>query len=130
DVPLGSWRLSSAAPGTTLAGIVREFWEVRGTLKEFREAVLPNGQTEVMFNLGPLHRVLDGPGTGTWGHSWFSGLHERALQIESLDGTHLVAARLDPIGATELFGEGVPRAANSIVHLETLIGATADTLRQ
>jgi hypothetical protein len=86
----GKWSLWTAAPSASLGTLVKEFWEVRGNVAAFREAVLPNGHVEMMFNLGPVHRVLDGPSAGEWTHSWFSGLHERAIQIESLDGTHLL----------------------------------------
>src|SRR5258705_9360694 len=126
---LGTWRLTRAQPGAELAGIVHEYWEVEGRLSPFREAVLPNGYVEVMVNLGPVHRVFEGSGTGVWDRSWFSGVQERSIFIESLDGTHLVSARLHPLGATQLFGFAVPEAANSIVDLEQLIGADARDLR-
>jgi len=82
-----------------------------------------------MFNLGPPHRVFEGSSTGVWERSWFSGLQERSIFIESLEGTHLVSIRLHPLGATQLLGADAPRAANSIVDLETFIGADARELR-
>ena len=82
-----------------------------------------------MFNLGPPHRVFEGASTGVWERSWFSGLQERSIFIESLEGTHLVSIRLHPLGATQLLGDDAPRAANSIVDLETFIGADARELR-
>ena len=51
-----------------------------------------------MVNLGPPHTMLTHAGTSVWERAWFSGLHERAIVIESLDGTHLVSARLHPLG--------------------------------
>jgi AraC-like DNA-binding protein len=127
---LGTWSLTRAAPSPELAGTVREYWEVKGRLSPFREAVLPNGYVEVMFNLGPVHRVFEGRGTGVWDRSWFSGLQERSIFIESLEGTHLVSARLHPLGAAGLLGFAAPLAANSIVDLETLIGPEAGELRE
>ena len=50
--PLGTWSLSRAQPKSELVGIVREYWEVKGRLSPFREALLPNGSAEIMFNLG------------------------------------------------------------------------------
>ncbi len=127
--PLGTWSLSRAQPDADLAGVVSEFWEVKGRLSPFREALLPNGFTEIMFNLGPPHRVFEGSSTGVWARSWFSGLQERSIFIESLEGTHLVSIRLHPLGATRLLGDAAARAANSIVDLETFIGADARDLR-
>jgi hypothetical protein len=114
----GRWTLYRAEPADDLKGLVIEFWEVRGTLAAFRETLLPNGCVELMINLGPPHRVLSDAGTGLWDSGWFSGLHESALVIESLEGTHLLSARLHPVGASALLGNRVPRAANRIVHLD------------
>lgn len=126
---LGAWSLTRAEPDADFAGIVKEYWEVKGRLSPFREALLPNGFAEIMFNLGPPHRVFEGAGTGVWERSWFSGLQERSIFIESLEGTRLVSIRLHPLGATQLLGDDAPRAANSIVDLETFIGAEARELR-
>jgi AraC-like DNA-binding protein len=125
----GHWRFSNAPPERSLAGIVQEYWEVEGRLSPFRERVLPNGYTEVMVNLGPPHQLLTHAGTSTWERAWFSGLRERAIAIESLQGTHLVSARLHPLGALRLFGADVPRAVNTVVNLETLLGPPGEQLR-
>ena len=125
----GQWRFSSAAPEPALAGIAVEYWEVEGHLSPFRERVLPNGFTELMVNLGPPHTLLTDAGASVWEGAWFSGLHERAITIESLQGTHLVSARLHPLGALRLFGAAVPRAANTVVDLETFLGPAAGELR-
>jgi AraC-like DNA-binding protein len=127
---LGAWCLTRAQPSAELASVVHEYWEVQGRLSPFREAVLPNGFVEVMVNLGPVHRVFEGSGSGLWDRSWFSGLQERSIFIESLDGTHLVSIRMHPLAATELFGFGAPRAANSIIDLESLIASEAAKLRE
>jgi methylphosphotriester-DNA--protein-cysteine methyltransferase len=126
---LGTWSLSRAQPSSDCAGIVHEYWEVKGRLSPFREALLPNGFCEVMFNLGPAHRVFEGSGVGLWERSWFSGLQEKSIFIESLDGTHLVSIRLSPLGATQLLGFAAPGAANSIVDLEPLFGPDVRDMR-
>jgi AraC-like DNA-binding protein len=125
----GRWRFSSAAPGGKLSGIVQEYWEVEGRLSPFRERVLPNGCTELMVNLGPPHQMVTHDGTSVWEHAWFSGLHERAIVIESLQGTHLVSARLHPLGALRLFGPDVAGTVNAVTDLETLLGPSARELR-
>jgi AraC-like DNA-binding protein len=127
---LGQWTLSVAPPAERLSRFVNEFWEVKGQLVPFTEGLLPNGHVEVMVNLGPPHRVLEGAGAGEWKDSWFSGLQERAIQIETLEGTHLISARLHPLGAATLLGPGVTEWVNSVVSLETLIGKEAAILRE
>jgi AraC-like DNA-binding protein len=125
----GRWRYSSATPDGALAGIVQEYWEVEGRLSPFRERILPNGSTELMVNLGPPHTMVTHAGTSVWERAWFSGLHERAIVIESLDGTHLVSARLHPLGALRLFGPDVPNSVNAVTDLELLLGSPARELR-
>jgi AraC-like DNA-binding protein len=118
-----------AEPTTRLAGLVAGYWEVRGRLRPFVERLLPSGQIELMVNLGPAHRVLSAQGPGVWDRAWFSGLQEHSLVIESLAGTHLVSARLHPLGARTLFGPNVSRFTNSVVPLDAVAGADAENLR-
>jgi AraC-like DNA-binding protein len=125
----GRWRYSSAKPDGALAGIVQEYWEVEGHLSPFRERILPNGSTELMVNLGPTHTMVTHAGTSVWERAWFSGLHERAIVIESLDGTHLVSARLHPLGAFRLLGSDVTRTVNAVADLELLLGPPGRELR-
>ena len=125
----GDWWFRRAAPDPALAGLVDEYWEVEGALSPFREQVLPHGRVELMVNLGPPHEVLAGAGSGTWRDGWYSGLHERAIAIESREGTHLVSARLHPLGAWRLLGPAVARCANAIVSLDALLGGDGLALR-
>jgi AraC-like DNA-binding protein len=125
----GRWRYSSAMPDGALAGIVQEYWEVEGRLSPFRERILPNGYTELMVNLGPPHTMVTHAGTSVWERAWFSGLHERAIVIESLDGTHLVSARLHPLGSLRLFGPDAARSVNAVTDLELLLGPPGRELR-
>jgi AraC-like DNA-binding protein len=127
---LGRWRYSSAPPAPELVGVVLEYWEVEGRLSPFRERILPNGATEVMINLGPPHTLLTLEGSSVWDSCWFSGLHAQASRIESLSGTHLVSARLHPLGALRVLGPLVPRSVNAVVDLATVVGPSAVTLRQ
>jgi methylphosphotriester-DNA--protein-cysteine methyltransferase len=124
----GAWTLTRADPEPSLGGLVKEYWEVRGALSAFRETLLPNGCLEVMVNLGPPHRLLSAQGEGTWKRAWFSGLHERSLVIESLEGTHLVSARLTPAGAVSIFGQDAAAAANAVIDLEEFLGAEGTPL--
>jgi AraC-like DNA-binding protein len=125
----GRWRFSRATPDRALADIVQEYWEVEGRLSPFRERVLPNGYTELMVNLGPPHQLVTLAGTSVWERAWFSGLHERAIVIESLHGTHLVSARLHPLGALRRFGPEMAKLVNTVVDLEILLGPPARELR-
>jgi len=123
EAPIGRWQLHSAPPDADLDRSILELWEVQGTLAPFRETLLPNGAAEIMFNLGPPHELQSDQGRGIWTDAWISGLHERSLIIQSLEGTHLVSARLHPLGAVELLGEHVARVANSVVDAASVFDA-------
>jgi AraC-like DNA-binding protein len=129
EAPPGRWRFASAPPDPALVGIVQEYWEVEGRLTPFRERVLPNGYTELMINLGPPHQLITHAGTSVWERAWFSGLHERSIVIESHDGTHLVSARLHPLGAFRLLGPRVAKLVNKVFDLEGLLGPPGAELR-
>src|SRR4051812_28882440 len=120
---VGQWRFASAMPDADLLGIVAEYWEVEGRLAPFREKVLPNGCVEIMIDLGPPHQLIADGETTVWDRSWFSGLHERSIEIQSEDGTHLVSARLTPLGAFQLFGDAAARGANTVIDLEAFAGS-------
>ena len=117
-----------AEPAAELKEMVKEYWEVEGALHPFRETILPNGWIELMINLGPPHRVTGGSSEGVWRYGWLSGLHEHTIGIESRHGTHLVSARLSPIGAIDLLGPAVARTVNSIVDLRVFLGSAGETL--
>lgn len=130
EAPPGRWRFANARPDTARAEVVVEYWEVEGVLAPFRERILPNGCAEIMVNLGPPHRMLTDAGSSMWEQAWFSGLHDRAIVIESLSGTHLVSARLHPLGAVALFGPAMAGKVNTVVDLEAFVGPSARELRE
>ncbi len=129
DAAPGRWTFASASPDADLGDSVAEFWEVEGRLAPFRERVLPNGCLELMVNLGPMHETVSGTQRTRWDHSWFSGLHEESIEIESKVGTHLVSARLRPLGAWMFFGESAANAANAVVDLDVFLHGGAAALR-
>lgn len=127
--PIGRWTFAHAAPDDTLSAHVVEYWEVQGELAPFRERILPNGCAELMFNLGPSHRMIADGETTVWDAVWISGVHERAITIETDDGTHLVSVRFTPFGLRDLLGVSTGNTANRVTDASTLLGARMDGLR-
>ena len=125
----GVWRVHSARPDAELAGIVEEFWAVEAELLPFTERVLPSGFVELMFNLGPVHRLVSEDGVQYCDHSWVAGLQERALTIESHSGTNLVSARLRAAHARRIIGPAVSRTGNRVIDLDSVIGGDARSVR-
>ena len=52
--------------------------------------------------------IADGE-TTVWDAVWISGVHERAITIETDDGTHLVSVRFTPFGLRDLLGVSTGR---------------------
>lgn len=133
DCAMGRWSLQLLAPPADLDAFVEVFWEVQGFANFARERILPKGNIELMFNLGPPHRLLDPgqPATATiYRDAWVCGLQQRPLVIEPcFDArrvpSHLVAARLRPAGAYAFFGMPMDEVSNQVVDLDALLGWSA-----
>jgi AraC-like DNA-binding protein len=125
---VGRWSLYLLAPAAELAPFVEVFWEVHGFAHYARERILPKTNVELMFNLGPPHRVLDPTHperATTYRDSWVAGLQRRPLLIEPcFDATrvpsHLMAARLRPEGAYAFFGLPMDELSNEVIDLDLL----------
>jgi AraC-like DNA-binding protein len=129
DSPVvGRWSLYLLAPPAELAPFVEVFWEVHGFAHYARERILPKTNVELMFNLGPPHRVLDPmhpERATTYRDSWVAGLQRRPLLIEPcFDAkrvpSHLMAARLRPEGAYAFFGLPMDELSNEVIDLDLL----------
>jgi len=127
---VGCWSLFLCAPPPELAPFVEVFWEVHGFAHYARERILPKTTIELMFNLGPPHRLLDPSrpdGTTVYRNAWVSALQQRPLVIEPcFDATrvpsHLMAVRLRPAGAYAFFGLPMDELSNAVIDLDLLPG--------
>lgn len=127
---VGRWSLYLQAPPAELASYVEVFWEVHGFAHYARERILPKTTVELMFNLGPPHRLLDPTrpaGAAVYRDAWVAGLQQRPLAIEPcFDATrvpsHLMAARLRPAGAYAFFGLPMNELSNDVIDLDLISG--------
>jgi AraC-like DNA-binding protein len=127
---VGRWSLYVRPPPPELAQFVEVFWEVHGFAHFARERILPKTTIELMFNLGPPHRLLDPthPEAATiYRNTWVSALQQRPLVIQPcFDATrvpsHLIAVRLRPAGAYAFFGMSMDELSNAVIDLDLLPG--------
>ena len=125
---VGAWSLYLMAPPADLVPYVEVFWEVHGYAHYARERILPKTNIELMFNLGPPHRLLDPTrpaGASVYRDAWVAGLQRRPLVIEPcFDAarvpSHLMAARLRPEGAYAFFGLPMDELSNDVIDLDLL----------
>jgi AraC-like DNA-binding protein len=124
----GHWSLYLLAPAADLAPYVEVFWEVHGYADYARERILPKTNIELMFNLGPPHRLLDPTrptGASVYREAWVAGLQRRPLLIEpcfdaSRVPSRLIGARLRPEGAYAFFGVPMDELSNDVIDLDLL----------
>lgn len=119
-------------PAPRLRPFVDVIWGVRGSAHYHVEAVLPNGATELMINLGPPQRVIaygdrevDDPFTG----AWIAGIQDARLVHASPAGADHVAVRFRPGGAHAFFDVPMDELAGRVVDLDALLGGTVHRLR-
>jgi AraC-like DNA-binding protein len=132
---VGRWSLFLLAPPADLAPHVEVFWEVHGYAQYARERILPKTNIELMFNLGPPHRLLDPTrpaGASVYREAWVAGLQRRPLVIQPcFDAarvpSHLMAARLRPAGAYAFFGLPMDELSNDVIDLDLLSTAAFST---
>jgi AraC-like DNA-binding protein len=125
---VGTWSLYLCPPPPELAPFVEVFWEVHGFANFARERILPKTTIELMFNLGPPHRLLDPSqpaGATTYRNAWVSALQQRPLVIQPcFDATrvpsHLIAVRLRPAGGYAFFGMSMDELSNAVIDLDLL----------
>jgi len=72
------------AVGPPLDRHVAGIWAVSGAVPVTAETVLPNGVVELIFNLGPPHRVVEGHGDDAtvdrwYRRAWLAGMQQGPL---------------------------------------------------
>ena len=120
--PLGRWTFRECRPAG-LSAWIETIWEVEGTVTHVRERVFPNGRVDLLVNLGPPQRLIEGAGGERFDGGWLSGLQQRALLIESAPRTHVFGVRLRPEGARLLFGLPLHLVSGRVADLSDLLGA-------
>lgn len=113
------------AVGPPLDRHVAGIWAVSGAVPVTAETVLPNGVVELIFNLGPPHRVVDGHGGDATGDRWYrrawlAGMQQGPLTIASQGHTDLVGVRFRPGGAAAVFGLSLAAITDAVVELDQL----------
>jgi AraC-like DNA-binding protein len=133
DSVLGRWELVSWRPTGPLAAAVECVWAVDGRAAYSVERMFPRPTVEVLFNLGPSHRLLDptSPHGGIdFRRAWVAGLQKDCLTVESRDATRILGLRLRPAGAFAFFGAPLGELSGRVVDLDLVLGPWIETVRQ
>lgn len=115
-------------PAPALAPFVELIWGVRAGPVGLREAVIPNGATELMVNFGPTQKVWaygDQPVDDDFDRSWLAGVQDQPLVIGSPDGCDHFGIRFRPGGAHAFFGLPMSELTDRVVDLDLVVGRAA-----
>lgn len=121
-----------AQPAPDLADLVECYWEGWGDIPPMREKILPRTNVELMFNLKGRHRILERDGSEveeTQNRGWLSGLQRRYLMIETVEGSHFLAARLRPWGAWRLLRESMKAVSGAVPRIGDLWGRASESIK-
>ncbi|NNE05349.1 MAG: AraC family transcriptional regulator [Xanthomonadales bacterium] len=132
ETPIGRWNMLEAQPAPDLAGLVECYWEGWGDIPPMREKILPRANVELMFNLKGQHRILELDGRevdNDQNRGWLSGLQRRFMLIETVNGSHFLAARLRPWGAWRLLRESMHAVSGAVPRIGDLWGRASDTIK-
>ena len=125
---IGCWWMYFLPPPPELAPFVEVFWEVHGFATFARDRILPKTTVELIFNLGPPHRLIDPTRPGgeiVNRDAWVSGLQQRPLIVQPcFDAkqvqSHIIGVGLRPAGAYAFFGMPMSEIANDVIDLDAL----------
>jgi AraC-like DNA-binding protein len=132
DSVLGRWEFVAWRPAAPLASAVECLWAVHGRAAYTVERMFPRPTVEVLFNLGPSHRLLDptDPAGGTdFRRAWVAGLQKECLTVESRDENRIVGIRLRPAGALAFCGAPLEELACRVVDLDLVLGPRIEDVR-
>jgi AraC-like DNA-binding protein len=123
-------RLIAVPARPPLSRFVELFWFVTGHPDHNAERVLPNGVTELIFNLHTSpHRVIDRdePSRYTSYHeSWVAGLQEQHIVIGTVVEFDLVGVRFRPGGAAPFLRCSPAEVTNQVLECRELGAAFGD----
>jgi AraC-like DNA-binding protein len=122
-LPLGTWTFSECRPAA-LSGAVESIWEVEGVVVNPRERIFPSAYVEIIVNLGPPQRIVDGSdacGTFGDGSACVSGLQQRPLIVETALQTHVFGIRLHATAAQALLASEMTALSGRVVDLRDIL---------
>jgi AraC-like DNA-binding protein len=123
-----AWETASRPPAAALASLVRVYvGYTEHAAQAVRRLQVPFSGLPLIVSFGPSIRVTD-PTAGDGGRamtSFLAGLHDRYVVTEYRGAQAGVQVDLTPLGAAVLFCGVAAEAANRVVDLADVLGATA-----
>jgi AraC-like DNA-binding protein len=127
DSALGRFEWTEWRP-THLAGVVDSMWHADGVAETARKRIFPGATLDLVINLGPAFRLVEGAGVDRFESARLSGLQTRPIVIETPGRSCALGVRLRPAGAHALFGISLAGLTDLTVDARDLVGREADVL--
>src|SRR4029453_9510548 len=133
--PLGEWEFLIAPPPPDLAGIVECFWISRGRVTFLYEKILPQNNTDVMFNLRKPFGVPNRPPADRqFKRAWIAGMQREWLtvtpQYDPSEPSYLLSMRMPPLGAYRVLGMPLGSVAQNVFELDEVLSDAIAAVHQ
>jgi AraC-like DNA-binding protein len=130
DSALGRWLLARCSPAR-LAGLVDGIWYFEGTIAaaNLRERHFPSGRAELIVQLGPVYRQVNGERCEPFTPTCVSGLMLGPDLIEApAEPSAVLGVRLSPVGAFTVLGRPLHELTGLTADLEDVVSSAAGEL--
>lgn len=117
-------------PRPPLSSAVELLWFAHGRVTYGQENILPTGRAVIIFNLGDPFDLADRTTSQRLGTAWVCGPQSGYLINRPLGTTHMVGARLRPLGTRSLLRLDAEDVANRVLPLDDLWDTPTDLVRQ
>lgn len=127
---LGAWRMAHRAPGAALAPFVLDLCDYAETTAFTRRREMPEGDINIVFNLGPPLKLLDVAGvpeTAVRDHAFVAGIDDATTVVETTGTQRGVQLRLTPIGAARFLRLPMEELTGRVVRLEEVLGTGVES---
>lgn len=111
-----------------LAPWVRQVWYSRGSLEHLREIVLPSADTDIVANLGPSMRLVEGDGVERIVGTTVTGLLTRRILLEHPPVHEALGIRLTVHGIRAVLGIPAAAVRDLVVDLPDVLERPVDEL--
>jgi AraC-like DNA-binding protein len=120
---LGRWRVAMCTPAADLAPLVGSLWLGEGSVSYRRDRILPNGQSFLLFNLGPPQYLIDDEGQRRpFTDIWYSAQRQTPIDTEAPHGQRLLGIAVRPGAARALLGMPAQPLCGQVLALSALLG--------
>jgi len=132
DSPLGRFTYCEWQP-ENLRGLLDLVWWAEGCAAFPRKRIFPNGRLELLVNLGPPLRLVEGAGEEEMRRGWLCGVQSGPVVVEMTGArgySNVLALRLRPAGVYALLAHPIHELSGFNLDLVDVVGRAGAELHE